>query len=91
VSPALRYHRIVSGELLATVPTLTGIPKATSSYTGADNYNPDTISRFSQYLPAPVVTPQIRLRTPPTAAFPIHYPLCTLQIVRIESEIVIVS
>jgi hypothetical protein len=54
---------------------------------GADNYNPERISRISQSLPVPVVMPQIRLRTPPSAAFPIHYPLCTLQIVRMESEL----
>ena len=82
---------IVSGELLATVTILSGIPKATSSNIGADNYNPERISRLCQSLPAPVVMPQISLRTPPSAAFPIHYPLRTLQIVHVESELVTAS
>jgi hypothetical protein len=48
----LQYHSIASGKLFEATMILTVIPKATSSNIGADNYNPDGISRFSHSLTA---------------------------------------
>jgi hypothetical protein len=48
----LQYHSIASGKLLEAILIQIGIAKATSSKIGADNYNPDGISRFSQLLTA---------------------------------------